>query len=490
MAFLSILAAFGGTLAAYFVTQIVYNLYFHPLARFPGPPVWCALHLPWLRVLLKGRLPYTVKEYHDRYGPVVRISPDDLSFSDPSAWRDIYGKQTLNRPFQWGGRKPPGAKAHSFISAPAAEHARLRRAFNPAFSDKAVRGYEPTVTHFIDKLINCLRSLSDKTTGETDVDINHWLNYVFFDLIMELGWGSNFNCLENRQYNLWISFVTQLKAKLVANAISYYPFINMLLPYLIPPAAKKAMEEVFSTSMVKVEERLSRKGPTRTDIFQSVLEDPEHKNVSMDEMSQAALVIIAAGSETLTTSLSGTLNHLLRSPEKLQRLTEEVRSSFTSDSEINEQTARTMPYLNAVLKEGLRLCPPIPDNIRRLTPPEGLTIAGVSVPGSTTVSTGCWLQFTNPESFSHPQVFIPERWLEEGSEETANRAAFNPFGLGQRNCMGQTLAWVEMRLLMCKLFWNFDLKPAKGLPVWTDQNIFWFWDKLPLELKLQARTVS
>jgi hypothetical protein len=48
----------------------------------------------------------------------------------------------------------------------------------------------------------------------------------------------------------------------------------------------------------------------------------------------------------------------------------------------------------------------------------------------------------------------------------------------------------EMRLLMCKLFWNFDLKPAKGLLVWTDQNIFWFWDKLPLELKLQVRTVS
>lgn len=95
---------------------MVYNLYFHPLARFPGPSVWCALRLPFLKTILSGKLPYAVKAYHDQYGPVVRVAPDELSFNDSAAWRDIYLKQTLDRPPQWGA-KPPGIEAEN-LSAP------------------------------------------------------------------------------------------------------------------------------------------------------------------------------------------------------------------------------------------------------------------------------------------------------------------------------------------------------------------------------------
>ncbi|KAL1965540.1 hypothetical protein VTN77DRAFT_5623 [Rasamsonia byssochlamydoides] len=490
MALLSIFAAFLGTVLAYLLTQVVYNLYFHPLARFPGPPLWCALRLPFLKTMLSGKLPYAVKAYHDKYGPVVRVAPDELSFNDAAAWRDIYLKRTLDRPPQWG-TKPPGIEAHNFISAPAGIHARLRRAFNPAFSEKAVRGYELTVTRFIDKLISRLRSLAaENAAGETTVDVIQWLNFAFFDIIMDLGWGSHFNCLERAQYNLWLAFVMSLKEKLIAAAIAYYPAINVLMPYLIPPAAKKQIDEVFGVCSEKVRERLSSKETGRKDVFASVLDDPEHRNVTLAEMDQASMVIIAAGSETLTTTLVGTLDYLMRSPSKYDRLVQEVRSSFASEADITGQTTRSLPYLNAVLKEGLRMAPAVPDGLRRQVPAGGLLVAGVSVPEKTSVSSGCWIQFMNPENFSNPTEFVPERWLEgEHTTETANREAFHPFGLGARGCLGQTLAWLEMRLTLAKLLWNFDISVPQGksLPVWAEQDIFWFWDKKPLELTLRRK---
>ncbi|KKA21341.1 hypothetical protein T310_4645 [Rasamsonia emersonii CBS 393.64] len=438
--------------------------------------------------MLSGKLPYAVKAYHDQYGSVVRVAPDELSFNDSAAWRDIYLKQTLDRPPQWGA-KPPGIEAENFISAPAAVHSRLRRAFNPAFSEKAVRGYEPTVTQFVDRLITRLRSFAaENESGETTVDVIKWLNFAFFDIIMELGWGSNFNCLERAQYNLWLAFVMSLKEKLIATAIAYYPSINVLMPYLMPPAAKKQIDEVFGVCSERVRDRLLRKGTSRQDMFESVLNDPEHKNVTIAEMDQASMVIIAAGSETLTSTLVGTLNYLLRSPSKYDRLVQEVRSSFASEADITGQTTRSLPYLNAVLKEGLRIAPPIPDGLRRQVPADGLVVAGVPVPEKMSVSTGCWIQFMNPENFSNPTEFVPERWLGEGTE-TAKTEAFHPFGLGARGCLGQTLAWLEMRLTLAKLLWNFDISvpPGKSLPAWVEQDIFWFWDKKPLELSLRPR---
>lgn len=136
----------------------------------------------------------------------------------------------------------------------------------------------------------------------------------------------------------------------------------------------------------------------------------------------------------------------------------------------------------------MRIALPIPDGLRRQVPAGGLVVAGVSVPEKMSVSTGCWIQFMNPENFSNPTEFVSERWLGEGTE-TAKTEAFHPFGFGARGCLGQTLAWLEMRLTLAKPLWNFDISvpPGKSLPAWPEQGIFWFWDKKPLELSLWPR---
>jgi len=78
-------------LLAYVAGGIIYNLYFHPLAKFPGPKLNAASPLPGIYSLLKGRLPLENKKLHDKYGSVVRVSPNELAFNSVQAWEDIYG---------------------------------------------------------------------------------------------------------------------------------------------------------------------------------------------------------------------------------------------------------------------------------------------------------------------------------------------------------------------------------------------------------------
>lgn len=76
---------------AYVVWKIVYNLFFHPLAKFPGPRLNAISDVPGIYILVKGRFALEVKKLHDKYGSVVRVSPNELSFNSVQAWEDIYG---------------------------------------------------------------------------------------------------------------------------------------------------------------------------------------------------------------------------------------------------------------------------------------------------------------------------------------------------------------------------------------------------------------
>jgi hypothetical protein len=86
----------------YFALRSLYRITFHPLVRFPGPKLRAISHLPHAFSGSRGRQPYGVREPHRRYGPVVRICPDQLSFITPSSWEDIYGHAATKKLHKYG----------------------------------------------------------------------------------------------------------------------------------------------------------------------------------------------------------------------------------------------------------------------------------------------------------------------------------------------------------------------------------------------------
>jgi cytochrome P450 len=101
--------------------------------------------------------------------------------------------------------------------------------------------------------------------------------------------------------------------------------------------------------------------------------------------------------------------------------------------------------------------------------------------------------YSSPTNFHQADRFIPERWLPETIEDPSspffsdNRAVFQPFSIGPRNCLGRNLAYTEMRVILARVLWTFDLELCEESRDWKDQKVFVIWERGPLMCKLTMR---
>lgn len=149
--------------------------------------------------LLRGRMPFWVKAQHDKYGPIVRISPNELSFDNEAAWKDIYGSRPGHKnfhkdPIHVGSIELHGISASTITMANDADHARQRRALSHAFSTKALLEQEYIVKSYIDIFSRKMRGFAKSGTPVNLVD---WFAYTTFDIIGDMALGEPFGCLEN-----------------------------------------------------------------------------------------------------------------------------------------------------------------------------------------------------------------------------------------------------------------------------------------------------
>ena len=148
-----------GTILVTCLIVSIYNLYIHPLSSYPGPRLWAITRLPYVRALFCGRLHIEIKEIHDKYGPVVPIAPDELSFIEASAWHGIYTGGMANQGF-------PKYKAYSDVQgfeslfdASDENHARLRKLLGKRFFAAAsAKKQEEVIQSYTDLLIRDSRN--------------------------------------------------------------------------------------------------------------------------------------------------------------------------------------------------------------------------------------------------------------------------------------------------------------------------------------------
>lgn len=444
--------------------------------------------------MVSGALPHEVKKIHDQYGDVVRVAPNELSFTNPAAWRDIHTRN-FQRPREYKD-KPPGKKAENLISADESDHTRFRKILAPAFSEKSIQEQQPVIKGYIALLIQKLHEAIEQDASEnaTVVDVLKWFNYTTFDIIGGVLWGSSFGCLDEVRSHPWLQVISQFKAALIAGAFKFYPPFDDIIMLITPKSALAGLMEIWKTTEEKIADRLATDNPY-TDVIAHVIaanESASDLHMSFEEIEVNAMMIVVGGSESVTTVLTGIINYLIRSPSKLQILVDEIRLSFKTEDAIDITSLSRLPYLTAVVNEGLRLCPTIPDGMRRQISVGGASVAGHYLPGGTVVSIPQWAAYQARGNFHSPTCFIPERWLPDRLDKASvymqdRKDAFQPFSLGPHNCPGQNLAWLEMRLILARMVWNFDIEIAPGteLPKWDEQSIYWFWDKQPTHITIR-----
>lgn len=163
------------------LATIFYRLYLHPLRRYPGPKLWAVSRLPYIRSTVKGTIVHDFHKLHQQYGSVVRIAPDELSYSTPDATKVIYQsnpelhKDPMHLPPFHNGT--PG-----ILAAEEQHHRRYRRLLAYGFSDRGMRAQQPLIQRHINLLVKRLGQKSAKGS----LDIVEWYNWCTFDIVSML----------------------------------------------------------------------------------------------------------------------------------------------------------------------------------------------------------------------------------------------------------------------------------------------------------------
>ncbi|CAI7657890.1 unnamed protein product [Penicillium crustosum] len=484
------ISVIGALILVVSVSQAYYQLYINPLGKYPGPKLAAASRLPQLYHTFRGDLLEWVNGLHTTHSDVVRIAPDELSYATGEAWKGIYGHAS-------GGKKvtekDPRFYGPSFNGAPdiirgnGPDHSRFRRNFSHAFSDRALREQQSLICGYADALIDKLHRII-KEDPEAKVNMVRMFNLTTFDIMGDLTFGDSLNLLAGTGNLAWVSaiFMT-IQTNSIRRLARYVPWTAPIIQRLIPKELKQQSVAHYKASQESVDKRLDdNRTLHKPDIWGIVMNQKEDLRISRTEMYANSQVFMVAGTETTATALSGLLYHLLMTPDKMNILVEEVRGAFEKDSDIEMRALEHMPYLSACISEGLRVYPPVPVGLPRIAPDEGLLVCGEHVPGKTVLSVHHWATYRNTRNFRLPNQFIPERWI--GDEfATDNKSAFQPFSFGPRNCIGKNLAYHELRLILAKVLYNFDITLLPESVGWEKQKTFLLWEKHDLMVQLKAR---
>ncbi|KPI41872.1 Isotrichodermin C-15 hydroxylase [Cyphellophora attinorum] len=500
----------------FLTARTVYRLTIHPLAKYPGPFLSKITSLPVYLQAITGDRHLIQLQEHRKYGSIVRIAPNQLSFSDPAALRTIYQSGRGNNPLRkspWYETidAPSGAYSlHTEISR--TKHATKRKVIEGAFADSALRELEPFVVANVTTLVSLLAN--DQATSDAGdmkgrtaawsksknmSDLATWFAY---DVMGDLVFGQRFDCMTSAEHR----FVPRL---LMSSSAFVYPIAHLPFQFLIRPIiSSPTLMSLFGGQLAKdehayveyannqVTDRISRQSAhdgnqtkiQRKDVMHYILEAPTA--FTRTELDAESSLLIAAGADTTSTTLAAALFYLTlqSSAAYLRMLTEELRSKFsTIDSMTGIQLSPTaIPLLRAVIEETLRLSPSVPTHLGRLVVQRpGLAIPASDgteefVPTGTIVGAAAYVVHRDPSAFPYADEFRPERWLPADSSAEKSlllqnpeqvalaKTAFCAFSLGSRGCVGKSLAYLELSLALARIIWSYNIRRAQAVEIGND----------------------
>lgn len=319
---------------------------------------------------------------------------------------------------------------------------------------------------------------SDRVEWSSPKDMKDWAAYVVFDSLGELLMGRSYETIQKSE-NRWF-------LEMMVDLIKYNNFVGQM-----PSLAKLGLAPLFIRGQ---KERRSRQvkfardcistrleqGPDangRRDILYhlSQAKDPETGNgFSQQELTSETVLLLGAGSDTANTAMTTIWFFLAHHPDVLARLTESIRSSFSSVEDISSgHTVMSNTYLRACMDENMRLCPPVPMLLPREILPGGMTVCGEKFDEGVTIGVPTYALHHSAQYFDRPFEYDPGRWLPkqtdalklEGSDIVTlarQRAAFAPFSIGPRACIGRKMALLELYVGVARVLFLYDIRLQPG----------------------------
>ncbi|CAG7921611.1 unnamed protein product [Penicillium olsonii] len=477
------------------VIRFLITLVKSPSLSIPGPFLGRFTNLWYLWQMKRGDFHHTNIKLHEKNGKIVRIAPNQYSISDAAALKTIYGHGAKFEKSDWYDAWNFGAApglTNLFSERNSKKHAESRRKVASMYSMTSLVSYEPSVDNCIEIFKQRLLEFSEQ--GST-IDMAHWMQCYAFDVIGEITFGKRFSFLEagNDVGGVMKSLDKGLTVSSYLGLYSWlYPcflwFSNRFLASSQSYATQFTFKHIQETKATMKNHRADLPSHMAMKLVQKQAENP-HGMSDWDVLSNAGSNV-GAGSDTTAIGLSSTLYYLLRSPGCLARLRKEVEESGVGSNPTFKET-QAMPYLQAVLKEALRIHPGTGYPLFRVVPKGGEMIAGEFFPEGVNVGINSWVSHYDREIYGQDaDVFKPERWLESSKEQlNVMEQSFMPFGAGSRTCIGKNISLLEMGKLVPVLVRDFDFELSQDLEQrsWATKAR-WFVKPKDFEVKVRRRS--
>lgn len=474
----------GALLLAIAINRLIIEpLYISPLSKTPGPKSYALTkwRLAWDE--WQGRRTAAIHQLHQRYGPVVRIGPNEVHFNSPSALRTIYGagsgfeRTDFYRMFDVYG------KQNVFTFGPSSQHAERKKLLASTYAKgNVIRGrvageVEDNVEDYL-KLI--------EGAGEQGDEIFRSLHYFSLDNITNFLYGPDCGGTAamkgNREHQALLDDILDPDRRKLTWCVVHFPgivrwlysrtgFMEKTVAPLLPmqkPSTYTRIRAHALKSMQDYKRAFANKTVSEA-TKESVIDRlwshrGDRKKGGLDDLDVASECSdhLLAGIDTTSDTLMFLIWALSR-PDNRQyqaKLIKEARN--ISEADLNEagspriEAADKLPYLDAVIKETLRLYAPLPASEPR-TPPNDTVIDGYPIPARTIVSMAPYSLHRNAEIFPDPLKWDPERWLTEDMASLAEmKRWWWAFSSGGRMCIGLHLAMAEIVALVSAIYRKYE----------------------------------
>ncbi|KAK3388471.1 cytochrome P450 [Sordaria brevicollis] len=472
------------------------------LRHIPGPFISSFTRFPLVKCAWNGRMSYDYHALQQKYGPLFRITPDTVMYGDADTMRVVNAVRGGFSKAWWYQGSKHLKDVHNLFSL-TDEHERkvLREKLAKGYTYGKDTGlFERRVDNNIERWINLIeRKYISTDTELRPMELAHKAQYFTIDVMTELNSSEASGYLEqdrdvdgfievNDKFVPWVP--TMMAFPAVNNILRSWPFSTLLGS----EGDEVGFGRMIGVTSKRIQKRLDALEKDKyagrgDDMMQAFIDS----GLTHDELLAEIMLEFPAGSDSTSNAIRLTILQLITNPSALTSLRSEIDTAVSLgqiSSPITNAEAMRLPYLQAVIREGLRLYPPATGTMPKIVPKGGLTVHGYFVPEGTQMAVNIMHICRDKEVFGEDaHIFNPDRWIaahredKEGRYAKMCRTADLIFGNGKYECIGKHIAWLELNKVFVELLRRYDFAPIDASkPLKVHDFAFWlvedFWLKV------------
>ncbi|KAJ1325264.1 benzoate 4-monooxygenase [Microdochium nivale] len=447
------------------------------LRGIPGP-FWAQFSRLWhIRHIIKGDQSDQFIALHEKHGHFVRIAHNEVSVSHPDALKAI-----LLAPLH-------KAEWYTIVAFPDKRYPSVMSTTDPKLkvqrSKNLASGY--TLSSLlrneaaIDGVVALLKTQLDaRAASREPVNLDEFFTYAAFDIVGEALFSTQFGFTREAR-DIGGSIRNSWYQNAYVAVVGFYPRLHAIIANPATTAAGiLPFGHIVDTATAAVRARESNPDG-RFDVLshwtRTRLDHPDR--MTMFDVHAAATSAVAAGSDTVACGLQSFVYHMLRRPGAWARARAEVDAAAAAEADVVQfAVAQDLPYLQACIKEALRVFSPVPMTLPRVAPAGGLVIGDRVIPEGTIVSVCPWVMHASTEFWGpDAREFNPDRWL--GPDAAKLERYYMPFGLGYASCPGHNLAKIQLSKISATIVRDYDIEQVDKTAEWKYHTFFtvapWGW---------------